>query len=197
MHPSFSGWLVTCAYLAQTTLPPCVTIPNSLTFTSIIVPLVITPREVYICDEGFFLTPNDWQAEGGLQFGMGHMCLVEPEAHRSDEPLELRRLSRKILADESHFGDHSFPTLSPRLPRVHHLERLGVADRAHFRQGNVVFASFFLAFLFYGVGEDRAGGLLLAVEQVRGNRSLGRLIHGALLLFFLVLLDQFAHLHLL
>ena len=32
--------------LDQTTLPPVVTIPNSLTFTSMIVPLVKTPREV-------------------------------------------------------------------------------------------------------------------------------------------------------
>lgn len=58
MQPSFSGWLVTWAYLAQTTLPPCVTIPNSLTFTSIIVPLVMTPSDVYNCEEGFFLTPT-------------------------------------------------------------------------------------------------------------------------------------------
>ena len=29
MHPSFSGLLVTCAYLPQTTLPPGVTSPSS------------------------------------------------------------------------------------------------------------------------------------------------------------------------
>lgn len=46
MQPSFSGWLVTCAYFAHTTFPPCVTIPSSLTLTSIIVPFVITPSEV-------------------------------------------------------------------------------------------------------------------------------------------------------
>ena len=33
MQPSFSGLLVTCAYLPQTTLPPGVTRPSSLTFT--------------------------------------------------------------------------------------------------------------------------------------------------------------------
>ena len=33
MHPSFSGLLVTCAYLPHTTLPPGVTSPSSLTFT--------------------------------------------------------------------------------------------------------------------------------------------------------------------
>ena len=33
MQPSFSGLLVTCAYLPQTTLPPGVTSPSSLTFT--------------------------------------------------------------------------------------------------------------------------------------------------------------------
>lgn len=43
--------------LDQTTLPPVVTIPNSLTLTSMIVPFVKTPREVYSGDWGFFLTP--------------------------------------------------------------------------------------------------------------------------------------------
>ena len=33
MHPSFSGLFVTWAYLPQTTLPPGVTSPSSLTFT--------------------------------------------------------------------------------------------------------------------------------------------------------------------
>lgn len=42
-HPSFSGLLVICAYLAQTTLPPVVTMPNSETLTSTMVPLVSTP----------------------------------------------------------------------------------------------------------------------------------------------------------
>ena len=43
MHPSFSGLLVTCAYLPHTTLPEGVTSPRSLTLTSITVPFVITP----------------------------------------------------------------------------------------------------------------------------------------------------------
>lgn len=51
MQPSSSGLLVTCAYLPHTTLPDCVTSPNSLTFTSRIVPLVITPRLVYRGDD--------------------------------------------------------------------------------------------------------------------------------------------------
>mmetsp|Transcript_8306 Transcript_8306/g.16309 ORF Transcript_8306/g.16309 Transcript_8306/m.16309 type:complete len:200 (-) Transcript_8306:179-778(-) len=57
MHPSFSGLLVTWAYLPHTTLPEGVTRPRSLTLTSITVPLVITPRLVYSGDCGFFLTP--------------------------------------------------------------------------------------------------------------------------------------------
>lgn len=77
MHPSFSGLLVTWAYfpakcisyctilvtgggnyefLPHITFPPCVTNPNSLTLISITVPFVMTPRDVYIGDEGFFLT---------------------------------------------------------------------------------------------------------------------------------------------
>ncbi len=36
--------------LAQTTFPPVVTIPNSLTFTSMTVPFVMTPSCVYSGD---------------------------------------------------------------------------------------------------------------------------------------------------
>lgn len=58
MQPSFSGLLSTYAYLDQMTLPVCVTNPNSDTFTSIIVPFVITPRFVYKLLYGFFFTPK-------------------------------------------------------------------------------------------------------------------------------------------
>lgn len=63
MHPSFSGLLVTWAYLLQMTFPVCVTSPNSLTLTSSIVPFVMTPSPVYNCDCGFFLTPkiSNWK----------------------------------------------------------------------------------------------------------------------------------------
>ncbi|KAJ8613464.1 hypothetical protein MRB53_036949 [Persea americana] len=57
-HPSFSGLFVTCAQRPQTTLPPAVTKPSSLTFTSMIVPLVRTPSCVYNGLCGFFLTPS-------------------------------------------------------------------------------------------------------------------------------------------
>jgi len=56
MQPSNSGLFVTCAYLPHTTLPDCVTRPNSLTFTSKMVPFVITPKLVYNGDDGFFYT---------------------------------------------------------------------------------------------------------------------------------------------
>ena len=67
IHPSFSGLFVTCAYLPilhsflsllpHTTFPDSVTNPNSLTFTSMIVPFVITPSSVYNLLCGFFFTP--------------------------------------------------------------------------------------------------------------------------------------------
>mmetsp|Transcript_100970 Transcript_100970/g.308766 ORF Transcript_100970/g.308766 Transcript_100970/m.308766 type:complete len:250 (-) Transcript_100970:173-922(-) len=56
MHPSISGLLVTWAYLAQITLPVWVTRPSSDTLTSMIVPFVMTPNEVYKADCGFFFT---------------------------------------------------------------------------------------------------------------------------------------------
>ena len=55
-HPSFSQLFVICAHRPHTTLPPAVTIPNSLTLTSTIVPFVKTPSCVYIGLCGFYLT---------------------------------------------------------------------------------------------------------------------------------------------
>lgn len=55
-QPSFSGLFVIWAHLPQTTLPLAVTMPNSLTLTSMMVPLVKTPSWVYMGDCGFFLT---------------------------------------------------------------------------------------------------------------------------------------------
>lgn len=57
IQPSFSGWLVTCAYFPQTTLPEGVVSPKSLVFTSIILPFVIIFKLVYKSPCGFFLTP--------------------------------------------------------------------------------------------------------------------------------------------
>lgn len=58
MQPSFSGLFVICAYLLSTTLPVWVTNPNSVTLTSITVPLVNTPKLVYKELYGFLLTPT-------------------------------------------------------------------------------------------------------------------------------------------
>ena len=50
MHPSFSGLLVIYAYFDKTTFPVYVIKPKSETLTSIIVPLVKTPKLVYRAD---------------------------------------------------------------------------------------------------------------------------------------------------
>mmetsp|Transcript_43163 Transcript_43163/g.102425 ORF Transcript_43163/g.102425 Transcript_43163/m.102425 type:complete len:259 (-) Transcript_43163:238-1014(-) len=74
MQPSFSGLFVTCAYFPQTTFPPGVTSPSSLTLTSMIVPLVTTPSEVYALPLGFFFTPmmSSWK----VHFSSGWVTLA-------------------------------------------------------------------------------------------------------------------------
>merc|ERR1712159_900383 len=76
-HPSFSGLLVTCAYLPQTTFPPGVTRPSSLTFTSMMVPLVKTPREEYMGPFGFFFTPKISSWNVALSSGWVTCALVK------------------------------------------------------------------------------------------------------------------------
>lgn len=56
-------------YLPQITLPPCVTRPSSLTFTSMTVPLVITPNDVYKGEDGFFFTPRIGRQKVALSSG--------------------------------------------------------------------------------------------------------------------------------
>mmetsp|Transcript_19661 Transcript_19661/g.39855 ORF Transcript_19661/g.39855 Transcript_19661/m.39855 type:complete len:299 (-) Transcript_19661:181-1077(-) len=55
-HPSSSGLFVIWANFAQATFPDVVTRPKSLTFTSMTVPFVTTPKLVYRALLGFFLT---------------------------------------------------------------------------------------------------------------------------------------------
>jgi hypothetical protein len=60
--------------LDQTTLPPVVTIPNSLTLTSMMVPFVKTPSEVYRGDWGFFLTPMMGSWKVVLSSAIDQLC---------------------------------------------------------------------------------------------------------------------------
>ncbi|CAO2622148.1 hypothetical protein LEMLEM_LOCUS17424 [Lemmus lemmus] len=87
MHPSFSGLLVTWAYFLQITLPPCVTRPNLLTFTSMTVPLVITPRVVYNGDDGVFFTPSIGKKKVALKiWNASRICMSSLHSGHANLP---------------------------------------------------------------------------------------------------------------
>ena len=109
MHPSNSGSFVTWAYLPHTTRPVVVTKPSSDTFTSMTVPFVITPNDVYIALEGFFLTPKMSKQNVALSSGcvtwaffmrrpLGRMNLRGPNGLKIENETTHRLLSRRRRA---------------------------------------------------------------------------------------------------
>lgn len=60
---------------------------------------------------GVFLDAKDRQLERRLQLGMHDVRFVEPQPHRTDEALELRRLARETVTNETNFGHHALPRL--------------------------------------------------------------------------------------
>ena len=61
------------------------------------------------CGLRVLFNAENGELEGGFQFRMGHVGLLEPEPSRANEPFIFRRLSCEILADESHLVDFAFP----------------------------------------------------------------------------------------
>ena len=55
------------------------------------------------------------------------------QTHRSDEPFQLDRLSRKVLSDESGLVYHSLPTLALVFTGLDDFEHLLFCDTSDFR----------------------------------------------------------------
>lgn len=79
------------------------------------------------------LDADDRQIESGLQFRMCHMGVLVTQCHRTNESLELRRLSREALAHEAGLGHHSLPAFALRLAGLDHSKHVGLRLRLHFR----------------------------------------------------------------
>lgn len=102
---------------------------------------------------GIFLDADDVEAEGGLEFWMGDVSLLEAEAHGADEAFVFRGLSSEAFADIRDLGDHALPLLFLALSCLDDLEHLVVGDGAHLWQWYGPFATLLLAFLFQGIRE--------------------------------------------
>ena len=73
---------------------------------------------------GVLLDPDDGETEGGLELGVRHVRLVHPQPHGPDEPLELGRLPREVVAHKRHLGHHPLPALPLRFARLEHFKHL-------------------------------------------------------------------------
>ena len=128
---------------------------------------------------------------------MGHVGVLEPEAHRPDESLVFWRLSREVFADEADLVDSAFPALAFALARADDLEHLGLGHRLHLLNRHGPLARLLLALLLDHVGEHLRVPLLLPVHEVSGHCALLDVLDSALGVLLLVLLDGLLHLYLL
>lgn len=126
--------------IPQTTFPEGVTRPNSLTFTSIMEPLVMTPNSVYNLLCGFFFTPKISKQKvvyeifflksrfPYFQLWMRDVSLLHSQTCWADETLVLGRLTGESIANISHLYNkkqenaiylcnHSFPLILLSLTR--------------------------------------------------------------------------------
>ena len=170
-HPSFSGLFVTCAHRPHTTFPPAVTIPNSLTFTSTIVPLVSTPNCVYMGFCGFFFTLRIGSCTVTASSGCVTLAFLyrRPMGRMKRSYFTGRRVksgptegTQSVSANQSirrreriagrytksRLCNHAFPPLLRRLlPRLHNLEHLLLAYPPHLRQWHAELRRLLIAFL--------------------------------------------------
>eukprot|EP01139_Manchomonas_bermudensis_P014614 Amastigsp_a508697_3742.p3 type:complete len:150 gc:universal Amastigsp_a508697_3742:583-134(-) len=125
---------------------------------------------------------------------MHHVCFLEAETHRPNEPLVFRRLASKARANERDLGNHSLPRLLLPLARANDPEHLVVGHGSHLGQRHLPLARLLLSLLLDRVGEYLGPRDVLAIEQVAGD---GTGLDGLLDLVFAVSLlvefDRFLH----
>lgn len=134
--------------------------------------------------------------EGSILRDIG---LLVTQTHRPDETLVLDRSPGEVATDKCGLGDHPLPRLLVRLlARVDDLEHLLLTDTLHLGQGHRELGRLLSTLILDSTGQSLGVGRLRTVEQVLGQRGLGRLVGGGGLdVLFLLCLDALAHLDLL
>jgi len=84
---------------------------DDLEITSMMVPLVTQPREVYIGLFGLFFVPLISRFISILQFRVCYMSYCESQTHWPDKTLVFTWFSCKTLLCKCDFGDHLLPLL--------------------------------------------------------------------------------------
>lgn len=125
--------------------------------------------------------------------------LLVTQTHGANETLVLDGATSEVVSNESRLGDHTLPgLLVGLLSSVDNLEHFLLTDTLDLRQRNSEFGSLLITLILDGAGEGLRIGFLRSVEQVLGQRSLGRLIGcGRLDILLFLSLDALLHLNLL
>lgn len=125
--------------------------------------------------------------------------LLVTQTHGTNESLVLDGPTSKVVTDESRLGDHTLPgLLVGLLSGIDNLEHLLLTDTLHLRQRHGKLGRLLLTLILDSTGQGLGVGGLGSVEQVLGQRSLGRLVgSGRLDVLLLLSLDALLHLNLL
>lgn len=145
------------------------------------------------------LDGNNGQLHRHAELWVCDVCLFVSQTHGPDEPLVLDGASGEIGTDESGLGDHSLPALlGSLLSGLDDLEHLLLGDTPDLGKWDGELCGLFITLVLDGRGQGLGVLLLRSVEQVGGQRGVGRL--GGLVgldVALLVGLDLLLHLDLL
>lgn len=141
-------------------------------------------------------TPKAANGEKNILSDIG---LLVTQTHRPDESLVLDGPTSEVVTNKGGLGNHTLPRLLVGLlSGVDNLEHLLLTDTLNLRQGNGELSSLLRTLILDSTGQSLGIGSLRTVEQVLGQRSLGRLVGSSRLDVLLFLcLDALLHLNLL
>lgn len=125
--------------------------------------------------------------------------LLVTQTHGTNESLVLDGATGEVVTNESRLSDHTLPgLLVSLLSGVDDLEHLLFTDTLNLGQRDSELGSLLITLILDGTGEGLGVGLLRPIEQVLGQRSLGRLIgRGGFDVLLFLGLDALLHLDLL
>lgn len=128
---------------------------------------------------------------------MSDVGIFESETHGSNEAFMFWWFTSKVLSNKADLVNSTLPTFALSLSRTNDLKHLGFSHRLDLLHRHRPLACLLFTLLLDHIGEDFGVALLFSVHEISRDCSFLNILHSALGVLFLVLLDGFLHLDLL